>query len=182
MAGKLVCAWVLSSLALLGAQQAAAHEVAPAIADLEHADGTVTMRVELNLEAYLSGIDLDGLANINEAAGSDTYDRLRALEPDALAERAPGLVDRWNAVPLVSADGTPVTLEIEGIDVAPIGNTDLPRPTILRLTGEAPSGPVTVNWPNGAGDMVLRQQGVEEPFTGYVSGGEASPPLTFTGG
>lgn len=167
-------------------QMAIAHEVYPAIADLEVRDGAVVLTLELNLESYLSGIDLDGLQDTNEADGNTEYDRLRAATPDILAAQLPELLARWNAVPLLALDGEPVSLAVQRSQIPEVGNIDLPRLSRLVLTGpdmgSAMGQRMQISWPQGAGDMVLRQQGVREPFTGYLSGGDVSPPISATGG
>lgn len=41
---------------------------------------------------------------------------------------------------------------------------------------------LTLCGPDGSGDLVLRQQGVSDPFTGYIEGGGTSPPIPLAGG
>lgn len=160
----------------------AAHEVQPAIADLRAADGTIELILDLNLEAYVAGIDLDGLLDTDDAEDSDAYDRLRALNPEALAAEVTGLVATWNGLPLVAVDGAPVIMSAREVLIPEVGNVDLPRPSRVVLVGEATGAQVQVAWPKGAGDMVLRQQGVDEPYTGYLSGGQTSPQIALSGG
>ena len=72
-----------------------------------------------------------------------------------------------------------VMIEVpEGIDA------ELPRDSLWRLEAAVPAGAeqVQVTWPDGAGALVLRQQGVEDPYTGYLAGGEKSPELALSGG
>ena len=60
IARKLRLWGVMSSLsALLCVGVASAHEVVPTIADLTVADGAVTFEMRVNIEAQLSGINLD---------------------------------------------------------------------------------------------------------------------------
>ncbi|MFK7877810.1 MAG: HupE/UreJ family protein [Paracoccaceae bacterium] len=158
------------------------HETQPAIADLEVRDGEVVLSLELNLEAYLAGIDLDGLEDTDDAAESAEYDTLRNETPDQIAPRIPALIAAWNNVPMVSVDGTAVSLTARDIEIDPVGNPELTRPSRLVLSGPASGAEITVRWPKGAGDLVLRQQGVEDPFTGYLAGGQASPALAIGGG
>ncbi len=94
---------------------ARAHEVLPTIADLTVADGTADMSMRINLEAFLAGIDLDAVADTNEAENAGSYDSLRALSPDQIAGRVPELLARWNDLPLVRADGTPVRLDLVSV-------------------------------------------------------------------
>ena len=184
MWSKLRLLLLLSSLCVTAAE---AHEVRPAVADIEVTGGEVTggdvvLTLDLNLEAYLSGIDLDGLEDTNAAAESDRYDSLRALPAEDLEPMVPGLVARWNTVPLIAIDGAPVPLAVREVLIPEVGNEDLPRPSRLVLAGPAQGAVIQVAWPDGAGDIVLRQQGVEEPYTGYIAGGDMSPPLSVTGG
>ena len=181
---KLAFLTVLSILALGIAGTARAHEVQPTIGDLTVADGTAELILKINLEAFLAGIDLDAVADTNDAPNAEDYDALRALPGETIADRAPGLLEGLNALPMLSVDGTPVPLRSVEISVPDDVDIELPRVTRWTLTGDVPAGATTavVMWPDGSGAMVLRQQGVEDPFTGYLAGGETSPEIALGGG
>ncbi len=175
---------VLSTLWLLaGPDPSLAHEVSPSIGDLSVNEGQVTLRLRLNIESFVAGINLDGVTNTNETVGAEWYDRLRAMPPDALMPLVEDFATNWAALVKVDADG-PVALRFQSAEIGPLGDIELPRVTFLDLVGELPlsARSLTLTWPSGAGDLVLRQQGVEEPFTGYLKGGETSPVIALGGG
>ncbi|WP_415920665.1 hypothetical protein [Tateyamaria sp. SN6-1] len=172
----------VSSLWLtLSVSNAAAHEVVPTIADLTVEAGQVTMILQVNIEAQLSGIDLDAVQDTDTADNAADYDVLRALSGDAVANRVPDLAARWNAVPLVDMGGA-VALTVQSVTVPEVPNAELPRISEVVMFGAAPEGigSVEVAWPAGAGDLVLRQQGVSEPYTGLISGGGSSGPIAVS--
>ncbi len=138
------------------------------------------MRFSITLEALLSEIDLDGLVFTNDAPGSDRYDQLRELSPAELSARVPGLVARWSESGLLSLDGAPATLEIEALDIPEVGNLELLRISNLVLSASG-AGDAMISWPKGAGELVIRQQGVDNPYTGLILGGGQSPALDLTG-
>lgn len=173
---------VVVSLALLTAGTAQAHEVQPAIADIEVEGDTLRLSFALTLESYLSGIDLDGLQDTNEAPQRDVYDSLRALDPGALAAQVPGLVAAWSALPMVQFGDQSAPLTLVSTDVPDVGNLELLRVSEMVLTAPVLGDAVQITWPDGAGDIVLRQQGVAEAFTGFVSGGNTSEPIALAGG
>ena len=176
-----MCALILSSA---GAGTARAHEVLPTIADLT-ADGTVVeLAVQINLEAFLADINLDAVGDTNEAENAADYDALRALDTEALAARAPEILAAWNANPLLLAGEVPIVLEAVSLVIPQGVNPELPRVSDWVLRGALPAGvqSLTLSWPAGAGAMVLRQQGVDEPYTGYLEGGTQSPAIDLGGG
>ncbi len=174
----------LSMLPALIATGVRAHEVQPTIADLTVADGQAELFLWINLEAFLAGIDLDAVADTNEAENGEDYDALRALSGDVIAARAPDLLAAWNALPMLQVDGQAVALQSGAITVPDDVDIELPRVSEWSLTADVPTDArsVQVLWPEGAGAMVLRQQGVPEPFTGYLAGGETSPEISLGGG
>ena len=150
---KLALLTVLSSVLLWCAAVAEAHEVQPTIGDLTVTDGTLTLDLRLNVEAFLAEIDLDTVDDTNSAENADDYDALRALPADAIADRSPDLLSRWNAVPLVTADGQAVELRAISLDIPSDVDIESPRVSTWRLVGDVATdvGQVTVNWPDGAG-------------------------------
>lgn len=167
----------------LSSSPAAAHEVVPTIADLTVAEGRAELNLRINLEAFIAGVDLDTVEDTNDAPQAQEYDALRALSAQALAARAPELLDGWNALPVLSVDGVPVTLQSVSMTVPEGVDIELPRIAEWTLSADMPQGAaVTMAWPSGGGDLVVRQQGVDAPFTGLVSGGSASPAITLAGG
>ena len=112
------------------------------------------------------------------------YDALRSLPAARIAARAPELLPNWNSLPLLSVNGAAVPLESVMIEVPEGIDAELPRDSLWRLEAAVPAGAeqVQVTWPDGAGALVLRQQGVEDPYTGYLAGGEKSPEIALSGG
>lgn len=161
-----------------------AHEVQPTIGDLTVADGQAELILRINLEAFLAGIDLDAVDDTNDAENAADYDALRALPGEDIAVRAPELLPAWNALPMVLVDGEPVTLESVNVTVPEDVDIELARVSDWTLRGQVPPNALTVEvtWPDGAGAMVLRQQGVDEPYTGYLDGGATSPVISLSGG
>ncbi|MEL6467155.1 MAG: HupE/UreJ family protein [Pseudomonadota bacterium] len=168
----------------LWAGMAAAHEVVPTIADLTVVGQDARLDMRVNIEAQVSGIDLDVVADTDDAENAADYDVLRALGPTEVEARMPELIETWNALPLLLADGEAIALSLEAVTVPDVANDELARIADVTLTASVPAGTnhVEVVWPEGAGDLVLRQQGVEAPFTGLISGGDSSGAISVAGG
>ncbi|MEM6758729.1 MAG: HupE/UreJ family protein [Pseudomonadota bacterium] len=176
--------WVSSICLVLMAPAALAHEVVPSITDVTIADGTLTMAMRTNIEAQLSGIDLDVVADTDEAENAADYDALRALDGSSVAARADELLQTWNALPLITVDGAAVALTLDAVEVPDVPDFELPRVSEMLMRAPVPEDAVavTVTWPDGAGDLVVRQQGVDAPFTGLVAGGADTGPIAIAGG
>jgi hypothetical protein len=175
---------LLSSILVTSASFVSAHETLPTIADLEVVDGQIVFSMRANVEAFMAGINLDEVTDTDEAEEVGSYDALRALNSDEIAVRLPALIASFNAAPLVEVDGVQVSMAVSGFDMEIMPDLEQPRVSTLALSAEMPAGArnVIVNWPVGRGALVLRQQGVEAPFTGFVNPGTASPLIAFKGG
>ncbi|MEM8578365.1 MAG: HupE/UreJ family protein [Pseudomonadota bacterium] len=177
---KLRLALVLS----IAAAAAQAHEIVPTVADLSVEGETLTLEVRGNIEAYLAGVDLSQYSDTNDAPQAEAYDALRAQTEAEIAAQADALLPAWNAVPVVAVDGAAVALSVAGVEITPEADIELPRDGRLTLTGAVPADAreVTVTWPATGGALVLRQQGVEAPFTGLLDPGTPSEPIAVAGG
>jgi len=175
---------LMSSLLVSGATFVSAHETVPTIADLEVVEGNLTFAMRLNVEAFLAGINLDVVTDTDEADEAESYDALRKLNAAEIEGRLPGIINGFNATPLVAVDDQAVALTISNFELAIMPDFEQPRISTLALSGVVPAsaGEVIINWPTGRGALVLRQQGVEAPFTGYVDPGTSSPSILIAGG
>ncbi len=162
---------------------AGAHEVRPSVADVVVSDGTVRIDVDVTLEAFVANVDLEGLQDTDAAANAADYDRLRSLPPKALEQAFRETWPSMRADMFLEAGGERVLPTLVSVLIDPVGNTALPRDSRITLEAQM-TGPVSIGWAPRFGDLILRQQGVAEAdaYTGLLSGGEMSPPLTATGG
>ncbi|WP_102874330.1 HupE/UreJ family protein [Phaeobacter inhibens] len=160
-----------------------AHEVTPTIADFEISGDQLTMDLRINAEAFVAGIDLDGMVDTDTAIQAQDYDDLRALGPDELAPMVQLFAEDWLQSLQVEARGD-IAMEVTAIEIPEPGDIALPRSTLLRLSGVIPEGArgLKLGWPKGSGGVVLRQNGVEGPYTGYLQGGETTPTIPLSGG
>ena len=187
---RVLLALMLSSVvALTLPATARAHEVLPAIADMEirageAGDARLRFEVSANIESFVAGIDLAEVSDTNEAAQADVYDGLRALEPAALEEAFaafwPEMADRID----VEVDGTRIAPELVSVAAGPVGDVELVRSSTLVFDVPLAEGAqsVTVGWDRAFGMLVLRQQGVEAPYDGLLEAGARSPEIALAGG
>lgn len=174
----------VSSLLALTMGPAQAHEVSPTVADLSVKDGQATLSLRLTLESFLAGIDLDVTEDTNDVAQADDYDALRALDPAALEEKLNAFAAQMLGEISLSIDGEAVPLQITDLNIPEVGDTELPRQSQMTLSAAAPStaSEMQVSWPKGYGTLILRQMGPENPYTGYISGGQSTPKIEIGGG
>ncbi|MCC1492648.1 HupE/UreJ family protein [Cognatishimia sp. F0-27] len=175
---------ILAGLVWLAcASVATAHEVRPAIADLEAGAGSVTLSITMNAETFLAGVNLEGVDDTDATEDSDRVDALRALTPDAIAQAFEAEAERLIQGIAFEADGEALPLGFRAVEPGPVGDIDLPRDTVVTLGAALPEGTRTVSmgWPAELGTLILRQQGPENGYTGYLAG-ERSGPIEIAGG
>lgn len=188
MTSKLGCLRVMilslvSSLLLWLPLSGRAHEVTPTIADFEVSNGQLALSLQMNVEAFVAGIDLDERSDTDSSARSADYDLLRQLSQSELDPMVRLFVEDWLEEVQVEAGG-PVPLKLEKITIPPVGDASLPRSSVLELTGALPETALYLRlaWPDRSGAVVLRQNGVPQPYTGYLLGGGRSPAIGLKGG
>lgn len=161
-----------------------AHETRPAIADVAVSEEEVSLTIDINIEAFVAGIDLSSVTDTNEAAEAKTYDELRALSPEemqvAFKEFWPEMQTGFKA----NAGQAPIELRLVSVNVQDNPNLELLRDATIELSAALPDGDasVTLGWDSKFGPLVLRQvEGGDDAYTAFLRNGEVSDPLPRIG-
>lgn len=173
----------ITLLGLLSLGQARAHEVQDSVADLSSADGRLTLSIEMTVEAPLAGLNLEGLSDTNESANAELYDELRAFEPEVLSDALSDFWPEFREKFTIRAGDTPLELSLDGVDIPEVGDVEVQRLSTLRLSAPLPNdAPVVIGWEPALGTLIVRQMGVEDGYTGYLTSGALSEPIDLAGG
>ena len=157
-----------------------AHEIDPAIADVQVTDTEVTIDIRLSLESILAEMDL---ASITETVGSpveEIYDELRATDPDTLRAELEEFWPRMAQRIVIEVDGARIVPQLVGASIPEIGDFELARISTISLRADLPEGDgaVRFGWAALYGDLVVRQVGGgEDAYTAFLSDGDLSEPL-----
>jgi len=180
----LALAALVSSAFVAAPRSALAHEVDPTVADVSVQGGQVQLDLRLTLESFLAGIDLDTATDTNDVPQAADYDALRALDAAGLTEQFDAFEPQMLGAMVLKADGVAVPLRRTALDIPRVEDTELARIATLSYQGDIPEGAqaITLDWPAGYGTLVLRQTGVDNGYTGYLSGGTSSPEIALAGG
>jgi hypothetical protein len=173
----------VAAMSSLLVQAAWAHEVTPGIANFQLFEDELQIEFRINAEALLAGINLDGLDDTNNAPGVGEYDALRALQGQALEQMIEARFDHMIGRVQVTLNGQPAALSMQRVDVQMVQTIELARAaTILAAVPATRADTLDLTWPVGYGTLILRQNGVEAPYTGTLQGGDSSGPVPLSGG
>lgn len=179
---------VLSSAALIwftNLSAAQAHEILPAIADMTQNGDQLEFDVRLNLEGFVAGVDMSVATDTNESGQAASYDELRAMEPEELEALFRAFWPQMAADISLVVDGDEMLmLVLMAVEVAPIGDVEVIRTSNIQFAVQLPAGArsIEVGWAAKFGTLVLRQMGVDAPYTGYLEAGARSEPIQLSGG
>ncbi len=181
---KVFAATFLALLAFIElAARVDAHEVLPSIADFSVSSDTLAVTIRLDIEALMAGMDLSSPKSESKSDVAD-YEALRALPVSEVEARFAAF---WP----VMADK--ITIKFDGVasrpalrSLTPPANAQegLARQFTLDLEVALPAEAQTVviGWDASFGPLVLRQNGVDAPYDGYLDPGMASSPIHIAGG
>lgn len=177
---------VMSAIWLAGfaPTPARAHEVLPSIADMQVQDGALVFDLRTSLEGFVAGLDLTATQDTNAAPEAVEYDTLRALSAAELERRFRDFWPRMAPRIHIALDGVEVLPELLSVSVPDVGDVALLRSSNISFSVPLPEGAqaVEVGWASQFGALVLRQNGVEDPYDGYLEAGSKSPPIRLAGG
>lgn len=162
-----------------------AHEVYPSILNLRSSEGTMTLTFDLNLEAMMAGVNLDGLEDTGSDPNTNTYDALRAMEPAELGPKFIDFLPQLTDNITVLIDGQPAPLTFTARVIPDAGDITLPRQTTVILRTSLPPAATSaqIGWAQPYGTLILRQNTqTDEPFTATLRGGALSPAFLLAGG
>ena len=154
-----------------------AHELSPNIADLKVEKNGVHIKFVTNLEAYLTGVDFSTRDNTKGHNNLEYYKKLRTLGETELSSVFLNNWDEFTSLfTLATEDGRKLDrfffsfIEIEEID-----NPDVPRLGTIHFFVEAFGiSSFTFKASKKLGDIILRQEGVENGVSQYLTPGEKS--------
>jgi len=133
-------------------------------------------------EAMIAGIDLSQVTDTNASDRSATYDELRALDRDVLADKFSEIWPQFSQTITVAQGNQRLPLTLDAVRVDPIGNTEIARYTYVTIGAQTSGqGPVTFQWAAQNGDIVLRQMGVDNGLTQLLQNGVVSDPILSDG-
>ncbi|MEM9426475.1 MAG: HupE/UreJ family protein [Pseudomonadota bacterium] len=171
----------LSTLVLI--TSARAHEVQPAIMDMTIGADTIEMRVDWMIEAAIAGVDLEAVADTNDAENAEAYDALRALGAEALADEVRAAWEGIAPQITLMAGDRRLPIALNDVEVPVIDDVELARISTLTLTAPLPPDetPITIGWEAPLGPLVVRQAGVENGFAAFLPPGVVSDPILRSG-
>ena len=151
-----------------------AHELRPAIANVEISQTEIQIELLVTVETLLAGIDLTEISDTDDAPEAEIYDALRALSDTTLAARVRS--DWPRLVKDFVLDGAE---DIRLLDVQVISESDieLPRDTKLMLVADLlpGTGPVSFGWIAQNGGLIVRHGSGDDAYAGFLESGESLP-------
>ena len=138
--------------------------VKPALVEISaHTSGDVNIKIRASIEALLTGINAE-YGNTKNAPTAAEYDALRVMQADDLQTEFKVFKHEMLKQVFLKADGQPIQLQVEHVDIPEPGYAKVPRISVIELSGKLSRDFKTLQWyyPARFGDNAVRVRQVDE--------------------
>ncbi len=120
-------------------------------------NGAITLEIRASLEALLTGINAQ-YQNTQDAPQAAEYDVLRQLPAAKLRQQFQAFQPQFMRAIQLTADQQDIPLRLDSLDIPPPGYTQVPRISLLKLSGQLPAASQALQWyyPARFGDNAVR--------------------------
>lgn len=167
-------------IVMFGAVNVHAHEIDPAISDIQVTQDRVNIDMQVSLESILAQVDLSVQADTALSPEAEIYDGYRAMTPDALRAALDADWPRIAGQIYIEVGGARLVPEFVAAQIPEVGDFEVARTSTITLVADLPAGdaPVQFGWAEPYGELVVRQVGGgDDAYTAFLSGGELTEPL-----
>tara|TARA_B110001469_G_scaffold56472_1_gene54364 strand:- start:94 stop:1233 length:1140 start_codon:yes stop_codon:yes gene_type:complete len=170
---------------LLLAQSAKAHQMRPAIVDLEFTqNASVKVHIQTNIESLIAGID-SSHDDTDDSPQTQRYNQLRALSAQQLSNEFELLEESIISELSLAFDGVKSDLSLVKLNIPTIGNLDKSRLSNIHLLALIPSPnddqqQVTWQYPKKFGNNIAHfyyDKTPHEKTSHWLTKGAMSPPF-----
>ena len=182
---------LLFILLLTSSMLANSHEIRPAIVNLNflsninaERNNELQMDVLLNLESMIAEIGPEH-DDTEQSENSERYEKLRSMQPDALAKAFELFQDQLIAgITVLDRGANQYPVSVRSIDISPVGDIDIARDTKLILVATLPRQILAASWQwhEKFGEAIVRTNN-DDPALDYaalLSPGQQSELIEFT--
>lgn len=138
------------------------------------------MQIELNLEALIAEVEPE-VTDTNDSANADRYDSLRALSPEELGAEFDTFKSRFESGLGIKIDDQASAATVTAADIPEVGNFELPRVSVVTITGDMPDDATTFQWQwvrdFGMISFKAENETGRESYVALLDPGEASEVL-----
>ncbi len=165
-------------------QSADAHvfKTSSAVVYFDRAATNFSVRINLNLEAIIAGIDPE-VNDTSDSPNAAEYNRLRALPPDALKKEFEGFRQTFLDGLRFQLDGQPVQAKMDEEIFREVGDLSIARSTSLIFKGDLPDGAqaFTFGWSAQFGKVTVRTMAIRarSAYIEVLEKGGTSTPLVI---
>lgn len=178
----MLLAWLVCGFCILPGA-GLAHTLRPAVVTVTFAeDASFRLEMRANLEALVARVGPNH-ADTDDSTNAVEYNRLRQLPPAELEEAFRAFSGEFIDSIAARFDGRRIPLQLERVEIEPVGDVRLARDSLVILRGVIPAGAATFVWryPAAFGSSVLRlryAQG-ETAKSYWLQEGAQSPPFVL---
>jgi len=176
---------MLTFTALLSCATVSAHEIRPAIVDINlQQDGTLQASIRVNLEAMIAEIGPEH-QDTDESDNAVQYNKLRGLQAGELTKSFNGFTPDFLEKLQITTDQGSIKLAVTDISIPEVGDIELSRDSVVTLSGTLPSTATQLKWgwDKNLGANAVRVSAYQKPdlYTAYLKDGKQTDWISLDG-
>lgn len=188
---RLLHSLIFTTVLLVLSLSAAAHEIKPAVVDLNYYGGNTELEsnelivdIVLNLESLIADIGPEH-ENTDLSDNADYYQRLRTMDSNSLLMEFEAFKAQFiSDIAITSKNGKTITLGLSSIAIPPVGDIKISRDSKVTLKSVLPVNTTALKWQSKKlfGEVIVRGNSdlIETGYAALLSPGQESDLIEFT--